>query len=139
MLRYLNHRFHFDGISFQIPDGCLFHAGAAMEEEHCLVLFDADETFTLELRIEEDCDSSDKELRTILHDLSPIVLQPVTPMVINGLFGHYTIYRSRRTQHYMVWLNINRETAFTIDISTTGDISAIDTAALVTAVDPILE
>lgn len=110
-----------------------------MEEEHCLLLFDENDTFTLELRLEEDCDSSDQELRTILHGLSPIVLQPVTPVVINGMFGHYTVYRSRRTQHYRAWLNMNRGTAFTIDISTTGDISDIDTATLLAEVDPILE
>lgn len=136
MLRYINHRFHCGTISFQIPDGFYFNSEPGEESDNTLNLCDPDETFTLELRVEEDCDGSAVELESVINDLAPTVVYPIAPLTINGLSGHHVTYRNRRTQYYEAWFDMADDASFSLIISTAGDILDIDAAAIVTAIDP---
>lgn len=139
MLQYKNHRFYWEGISFQIPEGFFFDPVEGCDVLNAIRLFAPDESFTLELRMEEDCMGSEQELASVIHDLEPALVYPIAPLTVNGLQGHHATYRCRRTQYYEAWLEIGEGNALSLIIETHGDILDIDTAAVVAAVDPRLQ
>ena len=138
MMQYKNHRFYWEGISFQIPEGFFFDPVEGCDVLNTIRLFAPDDSFALELRIEEDCVGSEAELASVIHDLEPTLVYPIAPLTINGLQGHHATYRCRRTQYYEAWLDIGEETALSLIIETRGDILNVGTAAVLAAVDPML-
>lgn len=136
MLQYKNNRFHWEGISFQIPEGFFFDPIEGCDVLNTIRLFAPDDSFTLELRIEEDCLGSDLELASVIRDLEPTMVYPIASLNINDLQGHHATYRCRRRQYYEAWFDIGEERALRLIIETRGDILDVDTAVLVAAVDP---
>ena len=136
MLQYKNHRVHFEGVSFQIPDGFFLDSTYGEESDNTIHLYSSDETFTLELRVEEDCDGAEAELESVISDLSPTVVYPIAPITVNGLSGHHATYRNRRTQYYEAWFDVDDGVALSMVVETKGDILNVDAKALVAAVDP---
>lgn len=136
MLRYINHRFHCGGISFQIPDGYYFDSTPGEESENTIHLCAPDESYGIEIRVEEDCDGSEAELESVISDLTPTIVYPIAPLVVNGLCGHHTTYRNRRTQYYEAWFDMEDGVALSVVVETKGDILDVDAAALVAAIDP---
>lgn len=136
MLQYINHRFHFGGISFKIPDGYFLDSTYGEESDNTIHLYSPDESFALELRVQEDCDGSAAELESVISDLTPTVVYPIAPLAVNGLSGHHATYRNRRTQYYEAWFDIENDTALSVVVETKGDILDVDAAALIAAVDP---
>lgn len=139
MLQYKNHRFHFGPISFQIPDDFILAPGDGTSIAETLRLYAPDQSFILELRVEEDCMTSALELDSVIHDLEPTVVHPIEPLTVNGLHGHHATYRCRRTQYYEAWFDMEKGRALNLIIETHGDILAVDTAAVLAAVDPRLQ
>lgn len=136
MLQYVNHRFHSKGVSFQIPDGYFLNSEPGEEKDDMLYLYAPDKSFHVMMQIEEDCDGSADELETVLDDMAATVVYPISPVAVNGLSGHHTTYRTKRTQYYEVWFDISVGVALSIVIETYGDIMDIDTAAVIAAIDP---
>ena len=136
MLQYINHRFYCRGISFQIPDGYFLDSTPGEESDNTIRLYAPDESFAVELRVEEDCDGSQAELASVIHDLTPTVVYPIAPITVNGLSGHHATYRNRRTQYYEVWFDIDDGVALSLVVETKGDILDVDANTLVTSVDP---
>ena len=139
MLQYNNHRFHCGPISFQIPEGFILAPGDGTSFAETLRLYAPDESFTLELRVEEDCMASVLELASVIHDLEPTVVYPIESLSVNGLHGYHAAYRCRRTQYYEAWFDMEKGRALNLIIKTHGDILAVDTAAVFAAVDPRLQ
>lgn len=140
MYLYKNHRFHCDGASFEIPDGFYFDSETNEDTPNLLKIVAPDESYTVEVRIEEDCDGTDEELASVIDDLSPEVVYPVAPLLMNGLAGHHATYRNRRTQYYEAHFGLpDGTTHLLILISTAGDILDVDTAALMAAIAPRAE
>ena len=139
MLLYKNHRFYYENISFQIPDGFYYDSAPREESDNLIYLHPADESYDLQLRIEEDCDGSKAELDSVIYDLSATVVYPVAPISCGGLSGHHATYRSRRTQYYEAWFDLEDGRALTIVVETKGNILDVDTKALVANVDPKIE
>ena len=136
MLQYINHRFHFEGISFQIPDNYFLDSTPGEESENTIHLCAPDESYGVEIRVEEDCDGSEAELASVISDLTPTVVYPIAPLVINGLCGHHATYRNRRTQYYEAWFDIDDGVALSVVVETKGDILDVDAAALIAGIDP---
>ena len=139
MLQYIKHRFHFEGISFQIPDGFYLDSTFGEESDNTIHLYSSDESFALELRVQEDCDGSEAELASVISDLTPTVVYPIAPLVINGLCGHHATYRNRRTQYYETWFDIDDGIALSVVVETKGDIPNVDAVALIAGIDPRAE
>lgn len=136
MLQYKSHRFHWSGISFQIPDGFFFDSIEGSDTINTIRLFAPDNSFTLELRIEEDCLGSELELTSVIYDLEPVLLYPIAQLTVNGLRGHHTTYRCRRRQYYEAWFDIGENTALSLIIETCGDILDINTTTVLLDIDP---
>ena len=136
MLQYINHRFHFEGISFQIPDNYFLDSTPGEESENTIHLCAPDESYGVEIWVEEDCDGSEAELASVISDLTPTVVYPIAPLVINGLCGHHATYRNRRTQYYEAWFDIDDGIALSVVVETKGDILDVDAAALIAGIDP---
>lgn len=126
-------------ISFQIPDGYFLNFDPEMVGDNGVRLYSPDQSYTVELRLEEDCDGSARELTAIIQDLQPTVVYSLAPLTVNNVSGHHTTYRGLRHQHYEAWFDVDGTTALSLVVETQGDILKIDTAALVAAVDPRLE
>ena len=135
MLQYKNHRFYWRRISFQIPEGFFFDPVEGDDAAEALQFFSPDDSFTLELRIEEDCMGSEGELASVIHDLEPTVVYPIAPLTVNGLQGHHAAYRCRRAQYYEAWFDIGDGSALRLIIKTRDDIRGVDTAAVVADVN----
>ncbi len=140
MLLYKSHRFHCNGASFEIPDGFYFDSETGDDTPNQIKFVAPDEYYEVEIRVEEDCDGTDEELASVIHDLSPEVVYPIAPLLMNGLAGHHVTYRNRRTQYYEARFALADGTSqLMVLASTAGDILNVDTAALMAGVDPRAE
>ena len=118
MLRYTNQRFHYGNISFRIPDGYFLSAVPGRESDNSIILYSSDQSFSLELWLEEDCDGSKEELAAVIHDLDATVVYPIAPIMVNGLSGHHATYRGLRTQYYEAWFDVDATAALSMIVET---------------------
>ena len=139
MFQYKNHRFHFGGVSFQIPDGYFLDSGRTDEGDILLHLHAPDQSFTIDVRIEKDIDGILTEMQSMLYDFGSDIVYPPAPLQINDLTGYHTTYRNRRTQSYAAWFALDTETALSLTLTTPGNILDIDTPAVMAAIDPRVE
>ena len=139
MFQYKNHRFHFGGVSFQIPDGYFFDSGRKDEGDILLRLHAPDQSFAIDVRIEMDLDGILTEMQNMLDDFGSDVVYPPAPLQMNGLNGYHTTYRNHRSQSYEAWFELDAENALSLTLTTRSDILAIDTAAVLAAIDPRAE
>ncbi|MBQ4624317.1 MAG: hypothetical protein IJB51_07240 [Clostridia bacterium] len=139
MLHYVNHRLIGGGVSFQIPDGYFIDLVPGIEFDNGVRLLSPDESFSVELRVEEDCEGAVKELTSVLNDLEPVEICSVEPITMNGLSGYHATYRCLRYQFYEAWFDVDKTTALSLAVETQGDIMDIDVGAIVADVDPRVE
>ena len=122
------------GISFKIPRN--YTIDIRNSSEDCFRLIPPEADFILELRAERDIDGTEAELQSILEDMEPVILRPVSPLTLNGLSGHHAVYSGRRFQYYAAWLTSLPSAALSITVTSEGNILDMDTAALLAALDP---
>jgi hypothetical protein len=139
MFQYKNHRFHFGGISFQIPDGYFFDSGRKDEGDILFRLHAPDQSFAIDVRIEMDLDGILTEMQNMLDDFGSDIVYPPAPLQMNGLHGYHTTYRNRRSQSYEAWFDLGAENALSLTLTTRSNILDIDTAAVLAAIDPRAE
>lgn len=139
MFQYKNHRFHFGGVSFRIPDGYFFDSGRKDEDDIFFRLHAPNFLFSVDIRIEKDTDGVMDELQRLLDELDPAIIYPPEPLLMNGLHGCHTAYRNRRSECYEAWFELDSENALTIVITTRGYILSVDTATVLTEIDPRAE
>lgn len=139
MFQYKNHRFHFGGVSFQIPDGYFLNSEPGGVTDNFIQLYSPDHSLTVDIRVERDIDGVQAELQRMLDEFESIIAHPIAPLQINGLNGCHVTYLNRRSQTYEAWFELDAENALTLVLNTPGSILDIDTAALVAAIDPRAE
>ena len=139
MFQYKNHRFHFGGVSFQIPDGYFLDSGRTDESDILLRLHAPDQSHTIEIRIEKDIDGILTEMQNMLYDFGADTVYPPAPLQMNDLTGCHATYQNRRSQSYEAWFELGSETALSLTLTTPGNILDIDTAAVMAAIDPRVE
>lgn len=139
MFRYQNHRFYCSCFSYQIPDGYFIDTNPDEDTDDYMRLVSPNETFSVDIRLEQDCERSDGELASIIHDITATVVYPTSPIELNGLQGHHATYRTKQSQYYEARFDLPDSQALCLLIITAGDILSIDTTAVVAAIAPRLE
>lgn len=132
MLLYKNHRFHCEGVSFEIPDGYCLETNYEESPEDTLHLWSADERIHLSIGIERETKGPLQELSFILRELEQcVVLEKPSAVMYGGLRGFSAAYRSGDTRYWETHLGISGigddQTGLIILISTHGHLPNKDT------------
>jgi len=139
MFRYQNHRFYCSCFSYQIPDGYFIDTNPDEDSDDYMKLVSPDKSFSMDIRLEQNCKCSNAELASIIHDITATIDYPITSIELNGLHGHHAIYRTKQSQYYEARFDLPDDQSLCLLIIATDDILSIDTAAIVTAIAPRLE
>lgn len=90
------------GIEIQIPSG--FYLGCDDESlvYNGVTIYSQDESYRMVWQVNEDDENGTEEgLQYLLEDISKSdVLQPITPIEVNGLHGHCVAYSDGRNGNY---------------------------------------
>lgn len=122
MFHCYNNRFYSKGVSFRFPEGYALRTKTECIAEEYLFFIPPENTFVLELRIDHDCEPSNSELTDTLQNLGTDIVRQITPITLNGLHGHYAIYRGIRTQFYHARFDLPQNYALDFLISTPENI-----------------
>lgn len=145
MLLYKNHRFHCEGVSFEIPDGYCLETNYEESPEDTIHLWSADERIHLCIGIERGTKGPMQELAFILRELEQcVVLEKPSAVMYGGLRGFSAAYRSGDTQYRETHLGISGigddQTGLIILISTHGKLPAkAEIEELMNAISPCRE
>lgn len=100
MLFYKNHRFHYEGVSFAIPDGYYLDTNYGDGAADALDFWTKDKSLRIRIAIEQETKGSLAELNSVIQDLEDcIVLEGPQAVLMNGLAGHRAVYDSGRRQY----------------------------------------
>lgn len=119
MLLYQNGRFHALGVSFVLPDGFILDTVAGFTAEHAFAAFSPDERYYVEWQIEAECHGTRKELEELF--LPGLGIKPrstIIPFEVNGLSGHYAIYRANERDCLEFRLAVDGDTEISVRIMT---------------------
>lgn len=145
MLLYKNHRFHCEGVSFEIPDGYCLETNYEESPEDTIHLWSEDESIHLCIGIERETKGPMQELTFILSELEQcVVLEKPSAVMYGGLRGFSAAYRSGSTQYWETHLGISGigddQTGLIILISTHGKLlTKAEIEALMNAISPCRE
>lgn len=145
MLLYKNHRFHCEGVSFEIPDGYCLETNYEESPEDTLHLWSADERIHLSIGVERETKGPMQELTFILRELEQcVVLEKPFAVMHGGLAGFTAAYRSGDTQYCETHLGISGkgddQTGLIILISTRGQLpSKAEIEVLMNTISPCRE
>ena len=131
MFRYLNHRFHWNNISFQIPDGFYFDCDPDAPGKNTMWLISPDRSFHISIDIVTHTKDTFQALKEEITDMMPQYISPIEPISLNGLHGHHASYRLMHPRYYEIFLNLgNGELLNIVMWSTDDDIYDKTTAAI---------
>lgn len=103
MLFYKNHRFHYEGVSFAIPDGYYLDTNYGDGAADALDFWTEDKSLRIRVAIEQETKGSLAELNSAIRDLEDcIVLEGPEAILMNGLTGYSAVYDSGRRQYYEI-------------------------------------
>lgn len=101
MLLYKNHRFHYEGVSFAIPDGYYLDTNYGDGASDALDFWTKDKALRIRIAIEHETKGPLAELNSIIRDLEDcVVLEGPQEVFMNGLAGYEAVYDSGRRQYY---------------------------------------
>ena len=109
MLQYKKGRFHCKGVSFEIPENFFLDTYCDITYENGLELISPNEKMVVEYNICDFDGSTEEELQKLLRGDSFVVIEPITPVLINGLVGHQCSYRTSSENYFEVHLKITDE------------------------------
>ena len=142
MLLYKNHRFHCEGVSFEIPDGYCLETNYEESPEDTLHLWSADEKLHICVGIERKTNGPFQELAFILRELEECVaLEEPTAVMYGGLGGFAAAYSSGGDESWEAHLGVSgagdNQTGIIILISTKGKLPCKkEIQSLVAAISP---
>jgi len=139
MFRYQNHRFYCSCFSYQIPDRFFIDTNPDEDTDDYMQLVSPDESFSVDIRLEQNCKRSNNELASIIHDMTATIEYPIAPIELNGLHGHHATYRTNQSQYYEARFDLPDNQSLCLLIVTGSDILSIDTTAVVAAIAPRFE
>lgn len=134
MLQYMQGRFHLAGASFAMPEGFLIEPTPLEPTDNGFVLFSPDDKYVLTISFSKDSEPTDAVLNSLFskeYGLEPF--QPIAPIEINGLSGHYALYHGGRDQYYEARFQLEDNWNLVILIRTEPEIgikSIVNTNAL---------
>ena len=135
MFRYLNHRFHRNNISFQIPDGYYLDSDPEMPDKNTIWLASPRLDFHISITVLTGGEDTFSALSDSITDMMPKCISPIEPISINGLRGHHASYRLTRSQYYEVFLDLGHGELLNIVMWGTDDSIYARTTATITALD----
>ena len=139
MFRYQNHRFYCSCFSFQIPDKFFIDTNPDEDSDDYMKLVSPDESFSVDIRLEQNCKRSYDELASIIHDINATAIHPIAPISMHGLHGHHATYLTKQTQYYEARFDLTGDQSLCFLIVTDNDVLSIDTTAVIAAIDLRLE
>ena len=101
MLLHKNGRFYGKKVSFLLPNGFYFEDDPDINVEHGFCAWPPEKDYLCSWNFYENCWGSEAELKNWLSpDCGFTPLSFITPSLINGLSGHFLLYKSRESQYY---------------------------------------
>ena len=121
MFRYLNHRFHWNNISFQIPDGYYLDSDPEMPDKNSIWLISPTLDFRVSITITTCSEDTLSALSASISDMNPELIAPIAPISVSGLRGHHASYRLIRPRYYEVYLDLGHGELLNIVMWSTDD------------------
>ena len=112
MLIYANGRLHYKKFSFAILENFYLKSETDGEADNFITLVSPDESFSVDLSIIENSEGAYEELVSVIEDMVPSIVYPISPISINGIHGYHATYSTKRTQYYEEWLDIESGLTF---------------------------
>ena len=135
MFHYLNHRFHWNNISFQIPDGYYLDSDPEMPDKNTIWLVSPNLDFHISITILNGGEDTRTVLSDSITDMMPKSVSPIAPISINGLHGHHASFRLTRSRYYEILLALNCDALLDIVMWSTDDSLYDQTAATIAVLD----
>lgn len=126
MLNYANGRLHYNNFSFAILENFYLKSETDGEADNFITLVSPDESFSVDLSIIENSEGAYEELVSVIEDMVPSIVYPISPISINGIQGYHATYRTKITQYYEAWLDIESGVTFNFVIETHRDILSVN-------------
>ena len=123
MILFQNGRFYRDKVSFLVPDGFYFEEDREINEEHGFCVWSPEKDFLCSWNFYEGCMGSRAELENWLSpECGFTPLSPITPIQINGLPGHFLLYKNQRDQYYEARFDLGKgeELSFLVEVPRGG-------------------
>ena len=121
MFRYLNHRFHRNNISFQIPDGYYLDSDPEMPEKNSVWLISPNLDFHIAIAITTDSGDTRSALSHSISDMNTKCVTPIEPLSLSGLQCHHASYHLTRSRYYEVYLELGRSELLNIVMRSAND------------------
>lgn len=98
MIQIKNGKFQKDGLAFSLPENYYFESMTETSHENGMEFFSKDESKQLNFDFLVSREKSAKSMnhlfeRDCLEYVSYHKLTPISPIIYNGLFGHYVFYK----------------------------------------------
>lgn len=104
MLKYKDGCFSSGNLAFSIPDGFFVETVGEVEIDDGFVLYSPDQSYSIMIQIAEMEGTTETELQDMLNDSGFHIVQPLAPISVNKLNGHYAIYQADNITYYEVRL-----------------------------------
>ena len=106
MFRYLNHRFHWNNISFQIPDSYYFDSDPELPDKNAMWLVAPGRDFHISINIVPRGGDTLAALSDVIIEMIPDkCISPIKEISVNGLHGHHASYALARSRYYEIFLD----------------------------------
>ena len=135
MFHYLNHRFHWNNISFQIPDGYYLDSDPEMPDKNSIWLVSPTLDFRVAITITTCSEDTISALNSSISDMNPELIAPIAPISVNGLRGHHASYRLIRPRYYEAYLDLGLGELLNILIWSYDDSIYTKTAGIIASLD----
>ena len=135
MFHYLNHRFHWNNISFQIPDGYYLDSDPEMPDKNSIWLISPKLDFRVSITITTCSEDTLSTLSNSISDMNPQLIAPIAPISFNGLRGHHAAYRLIRPRYYEIFLDLGLGELLNVLMWSTNDDIYDKTAEVIAALD----
>ena len=135
MFQYLNHRFHWNNISFQIPDGFYLDSDPEMPDKNTIWLVSPNLDFHISITILNGGEDTRTVLSDSITDMKPALIAPIAPFSISTLGGHHASYRLIRPRYYEAYLDLGLGELLNILIWSYDDSIYTKTAGIIASLD----
>lgn len=135
MFHYLNHRFHWNNLSLQIPDGYYLDSDPEIPDKNTIWLLSSKLDFRVAVTIMTSSEGTLCALRDSIADMNPQLVAPIAPFSVSGLRGHHASYRLIRPRYYEAYLDLGHGELLNILIWSSDDSIYTQTAEIIAALD----
>ena len=119
MFQYRQGRCYVPGASVAIPDSFFFDTDPENFTSECVALYSPAEDYGLVFSVYDMEGETDAALFSILSDCESYkIFQPVSPIFINGLAGHYAVYASLRNSYFEARFQLNGDRQLVVLVQT---------------------